>query len=245
MNISALLVDDDPNCIGNLKDALQSFPYVHIVGELNYPHEVIRFLQNHHVDLLFLDIEMGTANGLDIARHISKLYPAIAIIFVTGHTDFALRAFELYPIDYLIKPINIFRLESALNKVQERLRPNMANKEEKICVRVAGGIRILPLEDILYMEKRGRKVLIHCVKEGEIPSQESMKQLELIFSPYGFFRTHQSFIVSTNKIKSIYPDAYSRSYSIELHQSQITLPLSRNYYPQLRDILQKRGLSIY
>lgn len=247
MLIKTVIVDNDKNCINILKKELQSFPFIKIEGELNNPKDVIGFLQNNDIDLLFLDIEMGQIHGIELARHIKSIYPNILVIFVTGHTEFALEGYEVYPVDFLIKPINTLRLERSLNKVKEIKSARLIKNDYKIGINVDSGIKMVNISDILYIEKQGRKVSIICKNNEIIYSKESMKNLEVLFSSFDFYRPHQSFLVPIKQIKSIYPDKYTRSYVIQLFDSKTNIPVSRNKYPLLKEVLERqiKGLTIH
>lgn len=240
MLIKTLIVDNDKNCINILKKELQSFPFIKIEGEFNNPQDVTGFLQNNDIDLLFLDIEMGQIHGIELARHIKSIYPNILVIFVTGHTEFALEGYEVYPVDFLIKPINTPRLERALNKVKEIKSSRLIKNNYKIGINVDSGIKMVNISDILYIEKQGRKVSIICKNNEIIYSKESMKNLEALFSSFNFYRPHQSFLVPIKQIKSIYPDKYTRSYVIRLFDSKTNIPVSRNKYSKLKELLEKQ-----
>ncbi len=247
MVIKSLIVDNDENCINILKKELQAFPFIKIEGEFDRAQDLVLFLQNNDIDLIFLDIEMGSIDGIEIARQIKKLNLNTLIIFVTGHPGFALEGYEVYPVDFLIKPINTLRLEKALNKVKEIKSLKFNNNDYKIGINVDNGIRMINVNEILYIEKQGRRILVVCKNNEMIYSKESMKNLENIFSDFDFYRPHQSFLVPINQIKAIYPDKYTRSYVIELFDSKNTIPVSRNKYSNLRELLEKKtkGLIVY
>lgn len=246
MQISVLIVDDDQNSIDILKGYLRSFPFIKILDEVNSGEDAITFLRKTDVDLLLLDIEMTGISGLELAKHIQPIYPNVAIIFITGHADFALEGYESGPVDFLTKPLDVLRLEIALNKVKKLKKPTKdKKKEQKIGMKVANGIQIIDVNNILYVEKKGRTIFIVCKNDESYRSTDTMKNLEMIFIPFEFYRSHQSFLVPVNQIKGIYPDVYSRSYSIQLIDSDVVLPLSRNRYPELKELLEQKGIHIY
>ena len=153
----------------------------------------------------------------------------------------------MYPVDFLIKPINIQRLEKALNKVKEINSSRLNKKDTKIGINIDNGIKMISISEILYIEKQGRKISVVCKNNEIIYSRESMKNLETLFSSFNFYRPHQSFLVPINQIKAIYPDKYTRSYIIELSDSKINIPVSRGKYSELKEILEKetKGLTIH
>ena len=107
------------------------------------------------------------------------------------------------------------------------------------------GIQIIDIDDVLYIEKKGRIISIVSKNKSKVISSDTMKNLELIFSPFEFYRPHQSFLVPIKQIKTISPDSFSRSYSIDLYDSDSKLPLSRNRYQELKGLLVKKGIPIY
>lgn len=247
MLIKTLIVDNDKNCINILRKELRAFSFIKVEGELNNPQDIYSFLQSNDIDLIFLDIEMGSINGINLAKHIKEIHPNSSIIFVTGHPGFALDGYEVYPIDFLIKPINIQRLEKALNKVKEINSSRLNKNNTKIGINIDNGIKMISISEILYIEKQGRKISVVCKNNEIIYSRESMKNLEILFSSFNFYRPHQSFLVPIKQIKAIYPDKYTRSYTIELADSKINIPVSRNKYSELKEILEKetKGLTIH
>lgn len=246
MQINVLIVDDDQNSIDVLKGYLKSFPFINVLAEVNSGEEAIAFLRKNEVDLILLDIEMEGISGLELAKHIQPMYPSLSIIFITGHAGFALEGYESHPVDFLTKPLDIFRLEVALNKVRELREPiKETTKEQKIGMKVANGIQIIDVNEILYIEKKGRAISIVCKNNESYRSSDTMKNLETIFTPFEFYRSHQSFLVPLKQIKGIYPDIYSRSYTIQLIDSDVNLPLSRNRHHELKDLLENKGIHIY
>lgn len=246
MQINVLIVDDDQHSIDILKGYLKSYPFINILDEVNSGEDTITFLRSHEVDLILLDIEMEGISGLELAKHIHPMYPYTSIIFITGHAGFALEGYESDPVDFLTKPINVFRLEKALNKVKQLKTPDIKDKkEQKVGMKVANGIQIIDVNNILYIEKKGRQISIFCKNEESFTSTDTMKNLETIFYPFGLYRSHQSFLVPLKQIKGIYPDPYSRSYTIQLIDYDGKLPLSRNRHNELKILLEYKGINIY
>jgi len=246
MEIRVLIVDDSPPAIELLKKHLASFPYVKVVHEASGGKEAMDYLREHAVDLIFLDIEMEEIDGIRLAEHIQKLYPDVLIVFATGHSGFALESYACHPVDFLMKPIDYFRLEKTMHIVKKRFagKENRQVPDFKIGIKSAGGIQIIQVQDVLYVEKKGRKLWIVDRKEGDIQANDTMKNIEDMFVPFGFYRCHQSFIVSLHKIKAIYPDTLSRSHTIALVDGT-ELPLSRNKLNELKHYLEHQGILIH
>lgn len=245
LQINILLVDDESLCLDSTKASLSKFSYANVVGAASSAEEAINILQKYEVDLVFLDIEMKDTNGFELAKHINSIYPNTMIIFLTGHTSFALTGYEYQPVDFLIKPVNILRLEQALIRVKN-LKYNIKEKKEtKIGINIEGGFEIINVNDICYIEKIGRKVYIVCESGEKFNSRDSLQKLENIFGNYGFYRSHQSFLVPIEKIKSIQVDEFKRSYTLKLDNVKEKLPLSRDKYNEVKELLLKKGMKFY
>ncbi|MFC7688105.1 response regulator [Ureibacillus sp. GCM10028918] len=123
-----VLVDDEEFALISLEKILEDFPEVNVLAKYNHYEELLLFLKKETIDVVFLDIELGTINGLDLAKDILSIQPSIQIVFVTAHSQYAVQAFELNSIDYLLKPISFKRLEKTISRVTEKkLQPNIHN----------------------------------------------------------------------------------------------------------------------
>ncbi len=247
MQLKVLLVDDEDICLEELKSSLATFKYIDVIGEATSGSDVIKFLQKYEkeVDLIFLDIEIKDINGFELAKHIQSAYPHVKIIFLTGHVGFALQGYEFQPVDFITKPINIIRLEQSLLRVKSLKISEKANREIKIGIHVEGGFEIITVNDILYIEKRGRKVCIICKNGAIFNSRDSVQKLECIFQNYRFFRSHQSFLIPVNKIKRISIDEFRRAYVVQLEGVKEHIPLSREKHSELKELLKNEEMEFY
>lgn len=247
MTLRVLLVDDDPVCLDGLCAALRRYTYVTVAGTAQNSDEAAVILQREAVDLVFLDIEMAGISGFDLARHIQNAYPHIMIIFLTGHVDFALDGYEYKPLDFLIKPVSPLRLERVLLRAQKQLEEEKPPRESpaRIGLPVDGGLEIIDVNQLLYIEKSGRKVFLVNQNGERYRSYDTLQKLLGIFEPYGFFRCHQSFLVRLSAIKSIRLDSSKNSYNILLFGTDTQIPLSRNKYHELKEQLRQRGIRMF
>lgn len=117
-----VLVDDEELALISLEKVLEDFPGIKVLGKYNNYEELLAFVEKETIDAVFLDIEMGTRNGLDLANDILSIQPSIQIIFVTAHSEYAVQAFELNSVDYLLKPISSKRLEKTISRINEKIR---------------------------------------------------------------------------------------------------------------------------
>ena len=208
--------------------------------------EAAAFLRRTAVDLLFLDIEMEDVSGFDLARHIQSAYPKILIVFLTGHVDFALDGYEFKPLAFLIKPVNPLRLERVLFQAEELLgkTERKPSSSVRIGLQVNGGLEIIQVDSILYIEKQGRRACLVPASGPRYQSYDSLQKLQGIFELYGFFRCHQSFLVRLDAIRGVRLDESRSFHKILLFDTEDQIPLSRGKYPELRERLADRGLTI-
>ncbi len=245
MALRILLVDDEPHARSHLAALLEDFPHVTVAGSVSGGAEAVSFLRRTAVDLIFLDIEMGDVSGFDLARHIQAAYPKVMLVFLTGHVDFALNGYEFQPLDFLIKPVNPLRLERVILQAEEQLRKRTPKTPAvRVGLQVNGGLEIIQVDSILYIEKQGRKVYLVPAKGSRYQSYDSMQKLQGIFELYGFFRCHQSFLVRLDAIQGVYLDETRNCHKILLLGTEEQIPLSRGKYPELRERLSGRGLTI-
>ena len=119
--MKVLLIDDEQNSLNYLEAMLKSHKNIQVMGKYMDVEVVFQQLRKQKINLIFLDIEMGPFHGIEVAEELVKLYPNLEIVFVTAHAEFAVEAFELNAVDYLLKPVNANRLEETIKRVQERV----------------------------------------------------------------------------------------------------------------------------
>lgn len=246
MDMRALLVDDDASCLDALRSALKLFPQVTVTAAVPGGREALPVLHQGGIDLVFLDIEMEEFSGFELARHIHTVYPNVLFIFLTGHVDFALEGYEYAPVDFLVKPVNPLRLERALHRAEELLagRREYPDGDERIGIRTNSGVEFIPVADIFYVEKKGRKIFLVDTSGRRHPASDSLQKLEDILEPYEFFRCHQSFLIPLHKIRRIGTDEIRGTYQLELDGLDQTIPVSREKYSELRGLLMQRYTTV-
>ncbi len=244
--LKILIADDEKESVETTRRVLELLGDVEIVGEVNSGLDAMEFVKNNPVDLVLLDIEMPGDNGFDTANYLHKNYPEIKYVFLTGHTDFALTGYDYAPLSFLVKPVSVSKLESVLNLLREQTGTDSkySYMHKKIGIHSASRLEIVDVSDVIYMENVGRKVKVFCKNGRVIDSTENLKKLYDVFSDYGFYRCHQSFAVQVGEIESIGQDIFKRAYVIKLKGLDTEIPLSRDNYGELKNILKKRGISI-
>jgi len=202
--MKCIIVDDNKMARMALKQLVSLLSNVDLVAECNDAVEALDILNSSQVDLLLLDIEMPGMTGLDLIKKLGNTKPLI--IFTTAKKDYAVEAFELNVIDYLIKPIALPRLKQAIDKAQEALDSNKqevkVEEQEFVFVKDNGILKRIAIDDILFLEAMGDYVKVHTPQKFHVV-HATLKSIEEKLPSSKFLRVHRSFIVAINKIDYI------------------------------------------
>lgn len=204
-----LLVDDEPPALEILRTYISGMPLLEIVGECNHGIAAFGFLQQHPVDLIFLDVQMPRLLGTDLLKTLS--HPP-KVIFTTAHRDYAVEGFELGAVDYLLKPYSFDRFLRAVHKVldlEQRLQSSnkefiLTQTDRFLYVRADRKMVKVMVDEIRYIESLKDYVRIF-VKDQQIITKQTISALEEMLPERDFMRIHRSFIVSLKKIDSYSP----------------------------------------
>lgn len=245
--LRALIVDDEPLARERLGGMLRRESSVEIVGECVNGLEAIAAIKGTSLDLVFLDMQMPGCDGLQVLAEIPpERRPGI--IFVTAHERYALDAFEVQAIDYLLKPFDRERLQTALQRarVQLQLRPAVEsgikgetvlmetaaaeNKNERLTVKVDGRIVFLRSDDIVWVEADDNYVILHLVS-GQLMLRETMTAFANRLNPAKFTRINRSALVHLDWVRELQPTLHG-DYHVFLRDGT-KLPLSRSQRGQL------------
>ncbi len=244
--IQVLIADDEPLERKKLAYLLQDDPELEIVCQTQNGIDTIREIQTKKPDLVFLDIQMPDLDGFDV---IHALDPAFMprIIFVTAYNEYALKAFEVHAIDYLLKPFDKERLYKAVDYVKKSLMDdqnvirkrmqgfmNSIQSEQKytdsVVIKCDGHIFFIKTEKIDWIESSGNYAIIHAENQEHM-CRDTLKSLEKRLEQTQFVRVHRSKIVNIAHIKEIKP--WFHGDSIIVLQNNKEIPLSRNYKENL------------
>lgn len=233
---SCIAVDDSPIQLTLLKNYIQKTPNLELLATFANPIEAYHFLQKNSIDILLLDIDMPEMSGLDLLKMLKK---QPATILITSKTEFALQAFELDAIDYIVKPPEYPRFLKAIQKAIQFLetngKENISNESNasEIFVKVSGKLIRLPLNEILFIEALSDYVLIHTEDKRQYVVYATMKYFEEKLGAYKYFkRIHRSYIVNMQKVKSI-----DESQNVLIGEK--TLPIGNTYREEFLKSLNK------
>lgn len=203
--LRVLAVDDEVPALEELVYLLRRDPRVSRVAAVGDATTAMRLVSDPEsngtvFDALFLDIRMPGPSGVDLARFIANLPTPPAVVFVTAHEDFAVAAFELHAVDYLLKPLAEARLTRALDRVADTLRPT--DGHPRVAVELAGRIRFIPRHEIWYAEAQGDYVRLRTAEGGYLV-RNTLSTLEREWAGTGFVRVHRSLLVATRHVSEL------------------------------------------
>jgi len=196
----AIAIDDEPIALDIVTAHASKVPFIELVASFTNAFEAITYLQQHKVDLIFLDIKMPDINGIDFLKALSK--PPM-VIFTTAYSEHAVQSFELDAIDYLLKPFSLPRFLKACNKAKELfdLR-NQAPDSKADFIFVKDGyeqVKVL-FSEIKYIEASGNYTQFHLTNGKLLSSRITINELAEVLPHQQFTRTHRAFIIAKDKI---------------------------------------------
>jgi DNA-binding LytR/AlgR family response regulator len=223
--MKCIIIDDEPLAREGLKNTLAGISSVEIVESFSNPIDANKFLQNNAIDLMFLDIEMASLNGLDFAK---SLVNRPLIIFITAYPQYALDSFEVDAIDYLLKPVRVERLLRAINKAENYIALLQKNVEEEIAVVEEDFVFIksdrkfikIFFKEILFIEGLKDYVIIH-VDNKKVLTAMNIKTIFNQLPIKNFARVSKSYIVNTDHIISVDTNA--------VYIKEEEIPIGSNY----------------
>ena len=253
MRIRALIVDDERLARERLRGLLETEPGVEVIGECSDGREAVEVITREKPDLVFLDVQMPELDGFGVVKALPK-EGTPAIIFVTAHDKFAVRAFEVHALDYLLKPFDKERFKASLGRaiaqIQRRepgelseklsallleLKPE-SGKVDRIAVKADGRVLFFKADEIDWIEAADNYVNLHVGQESHL-HRETMNSIEKKLPGRKFLRISRSTIVNVERIKELQP-LFHGDYVVIL-RGGAKLTLSRNYRDKLNQLLGK------
>jgi len=242
--IRSLIIDDEPLARSIVKEYLQQQNEIEVLQECNDGYEGVKAIMQHKPHLIFLDIQMPKINGFEMLELLDE---KPSVIFTTAFDEFAIKAFETHAVDYLLKPFTRERFQKALEKFYSQAPVQKKNTEEllqsstqlstqteRVVVKTAGKIKIIPIPEILFLEAADDYVKIHT-KEGSFLKNKTMSFFENTLPQEQFVRTHRSYILNVQEITRI--DPYEKENHLAVLRSGARIPVSKNGYGKLREVL--------
>lgn len=250
-----MIVDDESLARKRIRDLLRGRDEFVIISECSGGSEAVETIEKTPPDLLFLDVQMPDMDGFQVLDKLKKLPPTI---FVTAYDKYALKAFEVHAVDYLLKPFDDERFEEMLDYVSHQIKRNQitdlnetlqalllnfhqvepphknADYQKRLVLKSAGRITFIEIEDIDWIEAEGSYVSIKIGAKSHL-LRETLKNLEDLLNPDIFLRIHRSTIINVNRIKELRP--YFHGEFIVILKNGRQFKLSRNYRRQAEKLL--------
>ena len=253
--IRTLVVDDEPMARERVLALLRQEQDVEVIGECGDGSQAVSAIQQQSPDLVFLDVQMPGCTGFDVIQSVgADRMPTV--VFVTAYDEYALKAFEVHALDYLLKPFGKDRFQETLKHAREALDHRRAGelgrrllalvqdvkpepqRQDRLVVKSGGRVFFLRTEEIDWIEASGNYVRLHLGEEGHL-FRETMNNMEAKLDPRRFARIHRSRIVNVERIRELQP-WFNGEYVVILRDGT-RLTLSRNYRERLQEHLGSRG----
>ena len=247
--IRALVVDDEPLARAMIREMLESDSEAEIVGECANGREAVEVIKTSAPDIVFLDIQMPEIGGFEVLESLDpKAHPHV--IFVTAYDQYAVRAFEVHALDYLLKPFDRERFEGAWQRAKTQIKLDRTSRRdqdiialleelkagpqylERLVIKNGGRVFFLHVQDVHCIEAEGNYVRVYDNQKGYL-LRETISSLEEQLDPKQFLRIHRSAIVKIDRIKEMQP-WFHGEYRIIMENGK-QLALSRNYRSNLQD----------
>jgi two-component system, LytTR family, response regulator len=250
--LRVVIVDDEPPARAVVREYIGRLPGVTIVAECSNGFEAVKAVSEQSPDLLLLDVQMPKLNGFEVLELLGRSVP---IVFVTAYDQYALRAFEVHAVDYLLKPFSEERFAEAIERVRERLRARESQEDassgldvpalvadarprqgpvERILIRDGAQVHVIPVDRIDYVEAQDDYV---CFKsEGkQYLKDQTMAAVEASLDPARFVRVHRSYLLNIDRIARV--ELYAKDSRIAILRDATRLPVSRAGYARLSKLL--------
>lgn len=242
----ALIIDDEPLARLVVAEYLQGFPQIELIQECGDGFEGVKAIMQHQPDLIFLDVQMPKINGFEMLELIDQ---RPAVIFTTAFDEYAIKAFEAHATDYLLKPFTRERFNKAVEKYlqqaptpapQQQQTESLLNAvtqtgaHERVVVKTGTKVKIIPVQDILYLSADDDYVSIHTA-EGSFLKNKTMNFFEQTLDARQFVRVHRSYILKVSEITRI--DPYEKDAHIAILKSGAKIPVSKAGYVKLKQVL--------
>ncbi len=255
MPISCIIVDDEQPALEELNFLLSSLADIKVIGQGHNGVEAIKLVEDLEPDLLFLDIEMPGLNGFKVVEQLSKKDVLPQVIFVTAYDQYAVKAFDIHAMDYILKPIERSRLEKAVQRVKKQLEseskmsgqlqnlislmasPEHKSKKSKLLVKDKNRNLLVDSEDLIYASVSGSVVQVATQELTGETNFRTLEELQANLDPEIFWRVHRSYLVNINKIKEVVP-WFNRTLQLKMADRKETeIPVSRSHSKRLKEYL--------
>lgn len=236
------VVDDERPARSELRYLIGQFAPSAEIVEACSSEIFMEMLKKESFDICFVDISLGGMNGTTLASLIKKNQPEVQIVFATAYQDYAVKAFEIGAVDYLLKPFDYERVKKTMERVMERAQVRSAAADwdiNKIMVNTGTSFQVLDVSRIVYIETEKRACRIHMDDGSSYLQNESLNNYETSLKSKRFFRIHKSYLINLDYVLEMQA-AYNNGYSVKLKNYETeSLPIGRSQIKEFRQIFEK------
>ena len=244
--LRVVIVDDEPLARTVVREFLKHHPGVEVVAECGNGFDAVKAVTDLSPDLMFLDVQMPKLNGFEVLELIGRQVP---VIFTTAYDQYALRAFEVHAVDYLLKPFSEERFSEALTRARSRLQSHepvpdidslvaesrpKSGPLERVLIRDGSQVHVIPVEKIDYVEAQDDYVGIHTGGKTLLKEQ-TLGDLEGQLDPRRFVRIHRSYLLNIERLTRV--ELYAKDSRLAILNDGAKLPVSRTGYQRLQELL--------
>lgn len=240
--MKVLLIEDESGIRLLLRKIIEKNECFQVVGETDELAEAVSLFTKYKPEVVFLDIEINGASGLDCARIIADLEPKTRIIFATAHEEYMSSAFEVYAFDYLLKPFNVERVNQTLNRILKLDEKKQAEPLEKIVKYEKGleklllkgreGMSFVDIRDIILVQRENSSTVIYTAKDSFVTSI-GLGDIEEKLDSQQFMRSHKSYIINLSQVKKIEP--YGRwTYTVTFKDLKQDALMTQEKYEEIK-----------
>lgn len=224
--INCIIIDDEPLAIKLLENHISKIDELKLVATGKNAFEAYKLLQNHEIDLMFLDIQMPDLNGIEFIKSLTKKPKTI---LTTAFREYAIDGFELEAVDYLLKPITFERFFRSVHRIRRNEEKDV--HEDFIVLKAEGFNRKMKISDILYFESSGNDVKVILTNDILTVSKTSISNLETSLRNKGFIRIHRSFLINPNSVTA--------ANNNEVLLGKFTVPVGRSYKKDFDNLIRQ------
>lgn len=239
--LRALIVDDEELARRLVREYLRAHPDIEVAGESRNGLEAVADIEALAPDLVFLDIQMPKLSGLEVLEATQR---RSGVIFTTAFDEYAIKAFELLAVDYLLKPFSQQRFDEALARARklvgrrapalDRLLAQPVPKLERLVIRDRGHVHVIAIADIQYVEAEDDYIEIHTAERSFLKTQR-LSELEAQLDPRRFVRVHRSYLINIDKLQGL--ERTTKDSQVAVLQTGRQIPVSRAGAERIRDCL--------
>ena len=253
--LSALIVDDEVLAREELAFLLKSFPAVEIVGSAGDGPHALRLIRQLEPDLVFMDVQMPGLDGLGVVRELVEAGgPLPHLVFATAYDQYAVEAFEINAVDYLLKPIEKERLATSIERAQKLIEfpsneaasleqllaqlPTGTSPPSKLVLNAQNRLILVDATDIVYATIQDGIITVAATQIEGVSNYRTLEELQSNLDPGSFWRPHRSYLVNINKIQEVVP-WFKSSYQLRMSdKKQTEIPVSRAQTKRLRELFK-------